>query len=127
MRLDLRTLQAESFKEQVRTIDRLAAQNPRLSEEIRCLLTADSESPGLRSSTLSDEGKLASSALLAVVAADMATVPHKTSREKHRQDLLRLCQHYGIPVGDVITLSVYAAQVENTMEPGNSRIEVSLD
>jgi len=112
MLLKLQTLKAKPFQEQVRTIELLTEQNLDLFERIRPLLEDRSEDSILQISISTDRHKVVQVALLAVVAADITTIPDQGVREPYRRKLDELCRHFAIDPEDLRLIVRYASQIE---------------
>ena len=112
MLLTLRTLKSTPLQEQIRTIELLTEQNLDLFERIRPLLEDRSEDSVFHISVSANRHKVVQVALLAVVAADIATIPDQGAREPYRRKLDELCKHFAIDVRDLALMVRYASQVE---------------
>lgn len=112
MLLTLQTLKAEPFQEQIRTIERLTEQNLDLFEKIRPLLEDRSEDSIFHISISTDCYKVVRVALLAVVAADITTIPEQGAHEPYRRKLEELCRHFAIDAEDIQVMVRYTSQIE---------------
>ena len=115
MLLTLHTLKAKPFQEQIRTIELLTEQNMDLFERIRPLLEDRSEDSIFHMSVSADHHKVVRAALLAVVAADIATIPDQATRAPYRRRLDQLCKHFAIDVRDLEVMVRYASQIESSL------------
>jgi len=113
MLLTLRTLKAKPFQEQIRTIERLTEQNLDLFGKIRPLLEDRSEDSIFHISISTDCYKVVRVALLAVVDADIATIPDRGARAPYRRRLDELCKHFAIHVRDLAVMVRYASEIES--------------
>jgi len=115
MLLTLQTLKAKPFQEQIRTIELLTEQNMDLFERIRPLLEDRSEDSIFHISVSADRHKVVRVALLAVVDADIATIPDRGARAPYRRRLDELCKHFAIDVRDLTMRARYASQIESLL------------
>ena len=113
MLLTLHTLKAKPFQEQIRTIELLTEQNVDLFEGIRPLLEDRSEDSIFYISVSADRHKVVRVALLAVVDADIATIPDRGARAPYRRRLDELCKHFAIDDRDLAVTVRYASQIES--------------
>jgi hypothetical protein len=109
-------LKARPFEEQVRIIELLAKRNVHLFEEIQSLFEIRSEDRVFQILVSDDRLKMLQTALLAVVAADIVTIPDKRAREPYRWRLEKLCDHFGIDERDVTKMLRHASFIENLLE-----------
>jgi len=113
MLLTLHTLKAKPFQEQIRTIELLTEQNLDLFERIRPLLGNRFEDSIFHISVSADRHKVVRVALLAVMAADIATIPDQGARVPYRRRLDELCKHFAIDIRDIEAMVRYASQIES--------------
>ena len=125
MLLTLHTLKARPFQEQIRTIELLTEQNLDLFERIRPLLEDRSEDSVFHLSMSADRHKVVRVALLAVVAADIVTIPDQGARAPYRRRLEELCKHFAIDVRDLAVMVRYASQVESFLMGRTQSLEGS--
>jgi hypothetical protein len=111
--LTLHTLKSKPFQEQIRTIELLTEQNLDLFERIRPLLEDRSEDSIFHISVSADRHKVLRAALLAVVAADIATIPDQVARASYRRTLDELCKHFAVDLKDLAVMVRYASQIES--------------
>ena len=116
MLLTLQTLKAKPFQEQIRTIELLTEQNLDLFERIRPLAEGRSESSVFQVSISADRHKVVRIALLAVVAADITTIPDQGAREPYRRKLDDLCNYFAIDIRDVTNMTQYTSEIESFLE-----------
>lgn len=109
----LYTLKSKPFQEQIRTIELLTAQNLDLFERIRSWSEDHAEDRIFHTSISDHPRQVVRAALLAVVAADIASVPDHGAREPYRRQLDRLCNHFAINSADLTTMVRYASQIED--------------
>jgi len=125
MLLTLHTLKAKPFQEQVRTIELLTKQNVDLFERIRPLLEDRAEDSVFHISISADGHKVVRVALLAVVDADIATIPDRGARAPYRRRLDQLCNHFGIDLKDLAVMVRYASQIESFLAGRTQSLEGS--
>jgi len=125
MLLTLRTLKAKLFQEQIGTIELLTEQNLDLFKKIRPLLEDRSEDSGFHISVSADRHKVVRAALLAVVAADIATIPDQVARAPYRRRLDELCDHFAIDLKDLTVMVRYASQIESFLAGRTQSLEGS--
>jgi hypothetical protein len=125
MLLTLHTLKIKPFQEQIRTIELLTEQNVDLFERIRPLLEDRSEDSVFHMSVSADHHKVVRVALLAVVAADIATIPDQVARAPYRRRLDQLCNHFGIDLEDLAGMGRYASQIEGFLTGRTQSLEGS--
>jgi hypothetical protein len=113
MSLALHTLKSKPFQEQVRTIELLTEKNLDLFERIRYLLEDRSEDSVFQVSVSTDRCKIVRVALLAVVAADIITIPDQFAREPYRHNLDELCSHFAIDDRDLEVMIQYVSHIED--------------
>jgi len=113
MLLTLQTLKAKPLEEQIRTVELLTERNLDLFERVRTLLESSSPDSVFHTSIAADRHKVVRIALLAIVAADIATVPDQSSRAPYRRSLEKLCSHFGIDIADLAVMARYTSQIEN--------------
>jgi len=120
----LSTLKAKCLQEQIETIERLAERSLDLAEKMRALFEVRSESSIFRVSLVPDSQKIVQAALLAVVAADIATLPNQGIREPYYSRLDQLCLHFGIDPSDLSMMIRHASYIESLVA---ERSESSAD
>jgi hypothetical protein len=125
MLLTLHTLKSKPFQEQIRTMELLTEQNVDLVERIRPLLEDRSEDSVFHMSVSADHHKVVRVALLAVVAADIATIPDQGARAPYRRRLDELCKYFAIDVRDLAVMVQYASQIESFLTGGTQSLEGS--
>jgi len=113
MLLQLQTLKSKPFQEQICTIDRLTELNLDLFERVRPLFEDHSEDSIFHMSVSADRHKVVRVALLAVVDADIATIPDRGARAPYRRRLDELCKHFAIDDRDLAVTVRYASQIES--------------
>lgn len=123
MLLTLQTLKAKPFQEQIRTIELLTEQNLDLFERIRPLAEGRSEDSVFQTRISGDRHKVVRIALLAVVAADITTIPDQDAREPYRRKLDDLCNHFAIDIRDVTNMTQYTTEIESFLEGRSQSIE----
>ena len=123
MLLTLQTLKAKPFQEQIRTIELLTEQNLDLFERIRPLAEGRSEDSVFQTRISGDRHKVVRIALLAVVAADITTIPDQDAREPYRRKLDDLCNHFAIDIRDVTNMTQYTSEIESFLEGRSQSIE----
>lgn len=123
MLLTLQTLKAKPFQEQIRTIELLTEQNLDLFERIRPLAEGRSEDSVFQTRISGDRQKVVRVALLAVVAADITTIPDQGAREPYHRKLDDLCNHFAIDIRDVTNMTQYTSEIESFLEGRSQPIE----
>jgi len=125
MLLQLQTLKSKPCQEQICTIDRLTELNLDLFERVRPLFEDRSEDSIFHRSVSADRHKVVRVALLAVVAADIATIPDQGARKPYRRKLDQLCNHFGIDLKDLAVMVRYASQIESFLAGRTQSLEGS--
>lgn len=110
--LTLQTLKSKPVEEQVRTIEELTDRNLSLYERIRPLLEDRARDSILQISVSNDRREVVRIALIAVTAADIATIPDQVARAPYRRRLDRLCRHFAIDTKDLADMVRHAAKIE---------------
>jgi hypothetical protein len=111
----LRTLKARPFEEQIQMIEQLTEHSLDLYEEIRSLLETHSENRIIHLFVSTDRHKVVQVALLAIVAADLTTIPDQLTRSPFHYDRDRLCAHYAIDAKDLSLMVRHASHIENLL------------
>ena len=111
----LQTLKREPLAEQARTIELLAEQNLDVFDEVESLLASASDDSIFWMRVSEDREKVVRAALLAVLAADIATIPEWSSRAPYGKRLERLCQHFGVAYDDVVALVAHTTALERML------------
>lgn len=110
--VELRTLKGASLKEQARTIQALAERNLDLYDALAGIVRECPED-GLFSAWVSgDRERVVLAALLAILGADIASLPCSIHRTRGKQNLTALCCHLHVQLHDVLFLVGRASQLE---------------
>ena len=115
MLLTLETLKSRTLSDQAETIAALAGRNLDLYEHLQPLLSQDSEDSIYRVAVSPDQDKVVRLALLAVVAADIASVPDSPTRRTYLRRLCKLCRHLAVEYNDVVALQRHVAQIQDML------------
>ena len=109
---ELRTLKGASLGEQARIIQLLAERNLDLYEALAGIVR-DHPEDGLFSAWVSgDRERVVLAALLAILGADIASLPCSIHRTRGKQNLTALCCHLHVQLHDVLFLVGRASQLE---------------
>jgi len=122
----LQALKHEPLAEQVRTIELLAQQNLDLFDEVERLVASGSDDSIFCVHVSEDREKVVLAALLAVLAADIATIPGGPSRTRHMGRLKEMCRLFDLEYEDVVSLAANASALETALAgrglPANSTV-----
>lgn len=113
--MTLQTLKSKPIEEQVRTIEKLTDHYLSLYERIRPLLEDRSEDSVFHISVSSDRRKVVRIVLLAVVAADITTIPDRRARAPYGRRLDKLCEHFSVDVRDVNEMTRHVSWIEDLL------------
>lgn len=112
----LRTLKARPLQEQVETIEALAERNLALFDAVKSEICPRPEHSVVRVSLVTDKTRVVRAALLAVMAADIGTIPDGRRRTAYLQRLEQICERLGVAYADVVTLARHTSALEEMLE-----------
>lgn len=118
MLLTLTTLKSRPFEEQVDTIELVTAENLDLFDRLKLLLRGGSDDRVLQVTLSNDREKVVRVALLAVMAADIVSLPDARRRAPYEVRLMELCQHFDVDYRDVVIMVGHGRAIEKMLENG---------
>lgn len=111
----LQRLKSAPLQQQVRTIELLTEQNVDRFDAIKARLGTRSEDSIFQLTVSGDRQKVVRIAFLAVVAADIATVPHPVTRRRYIVLLEALCRQFHIDYDDVVRAQPHGSAIEDIL------------
>ena len=111
----LQSLKSEALAQQVCTIEQLAEHNLDVFDDVERIVPRPAEERIFRTYLSNDRDKVVRTALGAVLAADVATVPGGPSRGRHVKRLRELSERLAVSYEDVLFLAGRASALESLL------------
>jgi len=108
------TLKAKPLEMQIEIIESLSKQNFELGDKVRQLIEHEFRL-SIFEVKVKDTFRLATVALLAIVGADITTIPAQPAREPYQHTFKKLCEHFKVDLADVLLVSRYVSQIEKML------------
>ena len=112
----LLTAKSRPVAQQVQCIRLLARENLDLFDAVCTLLHRRVDANIFKVSSPCDRESLLRCALLAVVAGDIASMPNRYSRARHRKRLSQVCEHLDVAFDDVLVMQAHVSDLERLLE-----------
>lgn len=111
----LQTLKSEPLAQQVCTIEQLAEHNLDVFDDVERIAPRPAQERIFRTYLSNDREKVVRTALVAVLAADVATLPGGPSRGRHVKRLKELSDRLAVSYEEVVFLAGHASALESLL------------